>query len=364
MLASRVAFVDSTNSWNSRSFHHSRPVFPPKLPLSSRKSAPTCTVSLASAGSSSSSNPSASADDLRISISIDVSPSATSAIPFPSSTSDVPLISQPDPTCLLRSQPLPTPSACRKRLCQPIYVPQSAAASNSPQASDQPPRKRPRLLKSAKIKKSLQANAGTGKRKVKGASCPSTPELRFMAVLQRSVARGVLERKVRVGSDSRLQWNMALEAEDRHLACRLRTYLLEQGFRNCDVIDVDLGHGNDGMDVDIEMEVDVGDSPEPLAAVSVDMDIDVEPQEKRFLSSKPSESKSTRCAPYRSPSPPPPSASPPTLSPSQLVASLIMRHRSRIAVRPNGPSSEHSDGVSTKTRMVSPLARFEPISES
>ena len=188
-----------------------------------------------------------------------------------------------------------------------------------------------------------------------------------MAVLQRSVARGVLDRKqagVLVGSDSQLQWKMALEAEDRYLACRLRTYLLERGFRNSDVVDVDLGDGNDGMDVDIEMEVDVGDSPEPLAAVSVDMDIDVEPQEKRFLSSKPSKSKSTRCAPYRSPSPSPPPSASFTLSHSQLVASLIMRHRSRIAVRPNGLSSERADGILTKTRTLSPLARFEPFTES
>jgi hypothetical protein len=182
------------------------------------------------------------------------------------------------------------------------------------------------------------------------------------------VARGILDRQqtgVRIGDDSGLQQKMALASQDRDLARRLRTYLLEQGFRDHDVVDLDLGHGNEGTDVDVEMEVDVGDSLEPSPAVSVDMDVDVEPREKRFLSSKPSESKSTRCAPYRSPSPsPPPSAPPPTLSPPQLVATLIMRHRFRVAVRSNGLSSERIDGLPTRTRTVSPLARFEPFSES
>jgi len=220
-----------------------------------------------------------------------------------------------------------------------------------------------------------------------------------MAVLQRSVASSVLER-VRVGgagssesclSDGTrslsLECRSVLEAQDRELVCRLRTYLLERGFRHSEVIDLGGGIGvggvDAGVDVDVEMQFDEGvDSPpsplpaRPAPVVSVDMDIDVEPHAKRLLSlPNLDSSKSSRCT-YRSPSPPP-SASPTvhsTLSHPHLVASLIMRYRTRVAVRSDvhGLRSErthgdgHGDGPPTGTRVlaISPLARFEPYTES
>jgi hypothetical protein len=100
------------------------------------------------------------------------------------------------------------------------------------------------------------------------------------------------------------------------------------------------------------------------------MDIDVEPLKKRLtLPPKPSTSRSrsqsTKCTPYRSPSPSPPPSNPPTLSHSQLVASLTMRYRSRVAVRSHGQSSiERMLSTEPRMRTVSPLARFEPYTES
>ena len=385
MLASRVAFVDSTNSWNQRSLPHSRPSFPPKFALSSRKCLPTCTVSLASASSTT-----ANLNDLRISIDIDIAPSATSIIPFPSSSDTHSSISQPDPTCLLRSQPEPqllnrSSSSRRKRLCQPIAVLKSATASvaaGTSCSSGQPPRKRPRLHKGAKVKKALHAGTGTGKAKAKGAWYLSTPELRFMAVLQRSVARGVLERQEPefggfIGEPDRRksEFKRYMEAQDRKLASRLRTCLLERGFRDSDVVDLDadLRDRSDDVYINMDMEVDVGagvsadDSPEPSPADSVGMDIDVEQQGQRLtLPPKPSRSRSqsTRCTPYRSPSPSPPPSTPPTLCHSQLVASLTMRYRSRVAVRSHGQSSvERMLSTEPRVRTVSPLARFEPYTE-
>jgi hypothetical protein len=203
-----------------------------------------------------------------------------------------------------------------------------------------------------------------------------------MAVLQRSVARALLH-----PSSGECNPN-ALMDHDKDLARRLRTYLLEQGVRASDVVDLD-GADSDvgldaGVDVDVEMvmDIDVSDSH----VDSVDMDIDVEPREKKqtrvTLSlplTKPLKSQSnkpkpsTRCTPYRSPSPPPSLTSPPppatpTLSPPQLVAALTMRHRARVAVRRSNGSDRvtvDADGFRAKPRrVVSPLARFEPYSES
>lgn len=248
---------------------------------------------------------------------------ATSIIPFPSS--------QPDPPSSLNSQ------SRRKRICHPILLPLS-------QTSDQPPRKRPRLHKSSKNK---SKNTST---KCRDASSQITPDLPFLAVLQRSVACGVLDRLYvsdRSGLDSELL------AQDRQLACRLRTYLLKKGYRDYDVVDVDGAN----EDVEMQMQVDDVDVCEPSPVDFVDMDVDVEPHEKRS-----SKSKSTRCAPYRSPSPSRASTSTaPTLSPPQLVASLILRHRSRLAVRSNALGSDRAgtEVFSKGRRTVSPLAKLD-----
>lgn len=272
----RVAFANSTNSSNSIRF----------LPkLGSRKSAPTCTISLANVSSD-------------LCINIPSSPPATSLIPFPSS-SDI-SISQPDHTCLslLRSPSdsllRPGSQERRKRsTARPLQPP-------TPETTNQPPRKRPRLQKSGKSRKHTFSS-----------------DLRFLAMVQRSVASGVMERQAGGRSPPPEQ---SLEMQDRLLASRLRSHLLDKGLKEADVVDLD-----DLMDVDGKMN-----SP----SVAVDMDIDVETSAgcrvpSSFSSCRPSQSRST------------------------LVATLIIRHQTRSVVR-----SERIGGTRERVRRPSPLTAY------
>jgi len=164
---------------------------------------------------------------------------------------------------------------------------------------------------------------------------------------------------------ARTEWEatLAFEKQDRELACRLRNFLLEQGVREYDVVDVEReDHGVD-LDLDVEMEVESDNTASsrrekvPSSESSVDMDIDVELSASRtslsrMLNPTPNLS-SKRRPPHRSPSPSPSPPPPRTLSHSQLVASLIIRHdaRSRASLR--------SGEVQARTSPVSPLARLE-----
>ncbi|KAF9463427.1 hypothetical protein BDZ94DRAFT_1297829 [Collybia nuda] len=318
MSLSRVCFVDSTNTPRARKA--SRPTSSRLFPkLNSRKSPPTCTISLASAN----------ATDLCMNISSASyslpATSVTSIIPFPSASTDFP-ISKPEATCLGLLRPSPgSPSQTRTRASS-IQMPQerrkrSTARLSEPvelvkesdggQNSTQPPRKRARLNKGSKSS---------------GRVCWNAPELRFVALVQRSVACGV--NTPRVACRSRSEQLISFEAQDRLLASRLRSRLLKQGVKRDDVVDLDDTTNLDVMDVD--------DEAKSLPLSSVNMDIDVEPPAK-FTPSSPPRPKSP--------------VSIRTVSPAELVAALIMR---RGSVSARSVPSEWK-------RKPSPLAVCQPF---
>jgi hypothetical protein len=295
--------------------------------------------------------------------------SVTSFIPFPSSSPDT-LNSQSDPTCLPPSssetatsskphtcvspsgQPQSVPERRKRataRLCRPVVLPPkvSAGIDSNSQVSDKPPRKRPRLQKGAK---STNATSST---------CSS--ELRFMAMLQRTVACGVLERRAEEPSRDiePPEREVVLETQDRLFASRLRSHLISQGVRENDVVELDgITCSADVDPLNVAMDIDVEGECSP--SVSVDMDIDVEPSAKN---SPPSLPASPQDISHRSPSTSPRSTS----TPPKLVAALIMRHKDRSLSRSGGCSqfsSEREGVVLGQKRTSSPLARFEPLTAS
>ncbi|KAG5654018.1 hypothetical protein H0H81_008328 [Sphagnurus paluster] len=328
MSTPRVAFANSTNIPRS----NSRPTstrFVSKL--GSRKSAPTCTVSLANVN----------ANDLCANLgSISSSPSTTptNLIPFPSSSteSSTTTISQPDRTCLLLLRSSPETDSQLNIVIFPAQERRKRATARLPQGfplgtsdqglgaepQSQPPRKRPRLQKSAKA--------------TKRTSPASSAEARFLAMVQRSVAGGVLERRAAHSSSNSTD---TFETQDKLLASRLRSRLLTQGLKETDLVDLDREvQPSSRMDVDVETQ--------PSSVTSVDMDIDVEcpprldlPTPSILLSSPP-----------RRPVPPNPDS---RLSTRKLVALLMLRHQCR---RPTRPASERRDPSKAIPRKSSPLS--------
>ncbi|KAH0584692.1 hypothetical protein H2248_010219 [Termitomyces sp. 'cryptogamus'] len=320
MSGPRVAFANSTNIPRS-----SRPSLASLSKLSSRKSAPTCTVSLANV----------STNDFPISLS-SFSPTNSSfpsqnLIPFPSSSSVDGIgstISQSNRSCLqlLRSSsviPLPPRTRAgsiknssqerRKRPTAPLLQP---ASLNSPQlcpAPEQPPRKRPRLQKpcSDKATKSSPINSS---------------DLRTLAIVQRCVAEGVLmRRQARTTLSSQAA---VFDNQDILLASRLRSRLISQGIKATDLVDLKSELETNLMDVDrgvlLSTSID-----------SVDMDIDVEATVRSgsILSSPPR--RSSFLAPDC------------VIRPPQLVAALTLRNHTR---KPSRFSAS-----SERTRKPSPL---------
>ncbi|KAF8061842.1 hypothetical protein FPV67DRAFT_1510657 [Lyophyllum atratum] len=336
MSSLRVAFANSTNSPRSSSRPASNRLI---SKLSSRKSAPTCTISLASV----------SANDSCINLASIPFPSsstpATNLVPFPSTPLDCldAAISQPDRTCLrlLRSSP-ETPSQPRTRATTALHGRKRSTARllqpattmapeqcSSAEPSCQRPRKRPRLQGSAKT--------------IKRTSPINSSDLRFQAIVQRSVAGGVLERgaaaqsKVVPSSQS-----TSLETQDVLLASRLRSRLLAQGLREADLINLDSQPHEASMDVDAEQH--------PSSIASADMDIDVEipmgrasPAPRSILSSppRPSVLLDLDC----------------TLGTEQLVAALILRHQAR-------KPSRSTAGLREKGMPMEILRRPSPLATS
>ncbi|KAF5386871.1 hypothetical protein D9615_002129 [Tricholomella constricta] len=337
MSATRVALANSTNSPRSSSRPAStRFISKP----SSRKSAPTCTVSLANVN----------ANDLCVSFgsisSSPSSPSPTHLIPFPSlpaECSDT-VISQPDRTCLLllrsssethlqpRRRASPVPHVAQQRRKRVTARLSDPSPSTSPEPCSgaeplcQPPRKRPRLQNSAKPAKRV--------------SPTHSSDLRCMAFIQRCVAGGVLKRQAAAQArrTERSAQPTFLETQDKLLAGRLRTRLLAQGLKEADFIDLDCE-----LQPDFPMDVD---EPHRCSGLSVDMDIDVERHDS--------------LGPTLIPSSLPRRSAPPDLdcllSVSQLVAVLHMRHHARKPSRPN--SSPESRGTLAEIpRRPSPLSK-------
>jgi len=337
MWSPRILFADTTNS------PRSTPRPPSKFHV--KKSRPTCTVSLANVTANDRPISSSSTSTVPFT---SLSP-VTNLVPFPCSSSDYSdvTVTHPDSSICIRllpssphsecesfpPEPMATPpltSERRKRSTARLLRPHLLRPTQDPtsDAPQQPPRKRPRLQKGAKGKGS--------KSSAKRTSSIPTSDLRFMASVQRSIAYGVRERQQRQGSPpppTGEENTETFEALDTLLVSRLRTLLLSRGLKPADLIDL---NGDDEMNVDLDTCPDVSD---------MDIDLETTPDP---------------CPPRSSPPPRPLSAPGPTppLSPSQLVASLIIRHQTQ-RTKPSRPSasSEREGGVSRgKTRRPSPLA--------
>ncbi|GLB35693.1 hypothetical protein LshimejAT787_0212580 [Lyophyllum shimeji] len=190
-----------------------------------------------------------------------------------------PAISQPDRTCLqlLRSssgnnsQPGARASPVRhaaqerrKRSTACLLPPVVLERCSGGELICQPPRKRPRLQGAVKTPKRI--------------SPIDSSDLRFLAMVQRSVAGGVLERGAAGRSKPEPFSESSLEAQDILLASRLRSRLLAQGVKLVDLLDVGSEPPWGAMDVDPEPDIPPVDP--------VDMDIDVESPERRPLSAE------------------------------------------------------------------------------
>ncbi|RDB19270.1 hypothetical protein Hypma_013516 [Hypsizygus marmoreus] len=338
MSGPRVALANSTNSSRSN-LHPTSNRFISKL--SSRKSPPTCTVSLANVNAN-------GLSCINISSPSSSTLSTTNLIPFPSSPTDAAdtLISQSDRTCLdlLRSSPdAPSPPRIRAsavvgitqerrkratlRLIQPAIRSRASDCRSKTELPCQPPRKRPRLHRTPKC-----------------SSFSNSSDLRFLALVQRSIAGGVLKR-LEEGSWSEDTERSILEMQDRLLASRLRAHLLARGFKEKDVVDLDseVSAEDSAMDIDSDLE--------HTPFVSADMDVDVE-----TLSIHNHSSISSPGSRRRSLSPLPDSP----LSPTHLVAALIFRNGARRGVS-STLSSARSGIASKRIRSSSPLAVVEPL---
>ena len=341
MSAPRILFANTTNSTRST----------PRLPskFNVKKAHPTCTVSLANVTAEDRPNTTRSPTPMAPFMAV------TNLVPFPCSSADhsVVTIIHPDTSSCIRLPPsLPhsesessppgsmtaphlTPERRKRsttRLLRPLSLhPTQDSTSDTLQ---QPPRKRPRLQKGVKGK-------GTPKSPAKRTSSVPSSDLRFMASVQRSIAYGVKERQHRQGSLPLplTEGNTdTFEALDILLVGRLRTLLFSCGLKPADLIDL---NGDDEMNVDLDTSMDI--------PVSTDMDIDLEITPGL-------------CRPRSSPPPRPlsaPGPTPPLLTPSQLVASLIIRHHTqRNKSSRSSASSEREGGISRgKPRRPSPLAR-------
>ncbi|KAG6829958.1 hypothetical protein H0H87_009618 [Tephrocybe sp. NHM501043] len=253
-------------------------------------------------------------------------------IPFPSSTVETveSTISQPDRSCLLllRSSPVASPEPRtrassilspsqerRKRSTIRLLKPTAPGTSEPCSVPEQPPRKRPRLQKPAAVKSTKPSPI-------------SASDLKAQAIVQRSVAVGVLERMSAQMEGVSLR-AACFDDQDRLLASHLRSRLIAQGVKASGLVDIESELDADVMDVD-------GGILLSSSIASVDMDIDVEAPIRpvSILSSPPR--RSTPLAPDC------------VLSPSQLVSALILRNHTRKPTRP-AASSEW-------TRKPSPLA--------
>ena len=325
MSSPRILFANTTNS------PRSTPRPPSKFHVN--KSHPVCTISLANVTAN-------NRPATRSSTSMVPSTPLTNLVPFPCSSgdyTDAPIIHHPDTSSCIRIHPSsesessppepmtapPMTSERRKRTTARLLHPLSLhPTQDSPSDTlQQPPRKRPRLQKRVKGKGS--------KSSVKRTPSIPTSDLRFMASVQRSIAHGVRERRLRRGSPPPTGENTdTFDALDILLVERLRTLLLSSGLKTTDLIDLNGGnHGDDKMNVDLD--------------TSMDIDLEITPGLPRS-------------------SPPPASDTIPTppLPPSQLVASLIIRHHTqRNKPSRSSGSSERNGGVSRgKPRRPSPLA--------
>ncbi|KAG6887447.1 hypothetical protein C0992_012216 [Termitomyces sp. T32_za158] len=319
MSGPRVAFANSTNLPRS-----SRPSLAPFSKLSSRKSAPTCTVSLANI----------STNDISISLSLLPSTSSSSplqnSIPFPSSSVDAvgSTISRPNRSCLqlLRSsslQPRTRASSIqsssqerRKRSTTRLPQPVTLKASQQCPAPEQPPRKRPRLQKPSPDK----------------ATKPSpihSSDLKALAIVQRSVAERVLmRRQTRAGGSS--SQPAVFDNQDRLLASRLRIRLIAQGMKEIELVDLESELDTDLMDVDRGNHLSTS-----IDSVDMDIDVEVTVRSDTIVSSSPRRS--------------PPLARDCVITPPQLVAALILRNHTR---KPSRFSASPE-----RTRKPSPLAK-------
>ncbi|KAG6854275.1 hypothetical protein C0991_008519 [Blastosporella zonata] len=322
MSSPRVAFANSTNiPRNSRS-----PLTRSLSKSSSRKAAPTCTVSLASV----------STNDLHIShTSISCSTSSSlsqNLIPFPSSTVEGtdPTISQSDRSCLLllrsscveqserRNRALSCISSSqerRKRSTARLLKPTTASTSELGSTADQPPRKRPRLHKVAPAKSTKPSPINSS-------------DLKAHAIVQRCVAAGVLERRGAQTGDMSA-YAASFDDQDRLLASHLRLRLVSQGIKTSELFDLEGELDTDMMNVDGGILLS-----SPTASVNMDVDVEAPIQPVSIL-----------CLPPRRSVPLAPGS---VMSPPQLVAALILRNHSR---KPSRPSAS-----SEWTRKPSPLA--------
>ena len=342
MSSPRILFANTTNSPRST-----------PRPLSKfhvKKSHPTCIISLANVTANTRPVTRSSASRVPFMPLLPV----TNLIPFPCLSDDYTdaTIIHPDTSSgirLLPSSPysepesfpsepmtaLPMTPGGRKRSTTRLIRPLSLhpTQDSTSDALQQPPRKRPRLQKGVKGK-------GTHKSSAKRIPSVPTSDLRFMASVQRSIAYGVRGKQQRQVSPPSTEGDTdTFVALDILLVGRLRTLLLSHGLKPVDLIDL---NGDDEMDVDLNISMDV--------PVSTDMDIDLE-------------TTPDSCLPRSSPPPSPPSTLGPTpapslLSPSQLVASLIIRHHTQRNKPSRSPtSSEREGGISRgKPRRSSPLA--------
>ncbi|KAF4578234.1 hypothetical protein EYR36_000041 [Pleurotus pulmonarius] len=284
---SRAALVDSTNSpsvksKNRGSTRAKQAGFP--LASSSRKAAPTCTVSLAFASASSGSSLSAvSTDDTFDS---NLIPFPSSAISFPSSQpfseSDAEM-SYPDFDSVTSCAQSPQVGWRRRRsnacLTQTLRS-RSSSPSPKSKSSSSSIRKRSR-----NIAKRLNA------------------DLQFLTLLQRSVAWRLARHGL---GDDAVEVTPGFEVQDMALVARLRSYLIAQGCGPGDVATA--------FDMDIDLTVNLH-SPSPV------------------------HSGQTHVAPM-----------------STLVASLILRHRERSALRARSTTPFNASTRSSVSRAVSPLA--------
>ncbi|KAG6860640.1 hypothetical protein C0995_009120 [Termitomyces sp. Mi166 len=320
MSGPRVAFANSTNIPRS-----SRPSLASLSKLSSRKSAPTCTVSLANV----------STNDILISLS-SLPPTSSSfpsqnLIPFPSSPVDGvgSTISKPNRSCLqllrsssaaplqprIRAGSIQNPSQERRKRSTACPLRPATLNPSQPCSAPEPPRKRPRLQKPCPDKTTKLPPINSS-------------DLRTLAIVQRCVAEGVLMRRQAqmTGLSSKAA---VFDNQDRLLATRLRSRLLSQGIKAKQLVDLASELDTDMMDVD-------GKTQMSTSIDSVEMDIDVEAtvRSESILSSPPRRS--------------PPMAPDRVTSPPQLVATLILQNHT--------PKSSRFSASSERTRKPSPLA--------
>jgi len=336
MAAPRVLFANTTNKTHS--------TLRPPSKFHVKTSHPTCTISLANVTAN-------SRPITRSSTSMAPLSPVTNLVPFPCSSEDYAdvTITHPDTSSWIRllpslphsesEPPPPEPMIAplltseRRKRSTARLIPLHSTQDSTSDILQQPPRKRPRLQKGVKGK-------GIHKSSAKRTSSVPTSDLRFIASVQRSIAHGVRERQRRQGSQppsSLTGGNTAtFEALDTLLVGRLRTLLLSRGLKAADLIDL-----NGDSDGDHKMNVDLDTSIDVLVSTDMDIDLEITPSLPRL-------------SPPLAPDPTP---TPPLLSPSQLVASLIIRHHTqRNKPSRSSASSERNGGVSRETpRRPSPL---------